>query len=58
MFFPNVEGISRLMNDQYNELRKKFPQLSIERHMVMFESKRSDDKRVISIFKWFEETSR
>ncbi len=37
MFFPNVGGISRLMNDQYNELRKKFPQLSIERHMVTFE---------------------
>ncbi len=34
MFFPNVGGISRLMNERYNELRKKFPQLSIERHMV------------------------
>jgi hypothetical protein len=44
MFFPNVEGMSRLMNEQYNELRKKFPQLSIERHMVMFESKRSKQK--------------
>ncbi len=44
MFFPNVEGISRLMNDQYNELRNKFPQLSIERHMVKIESKRSKQK--------------
>jgi hypothetical protein len=43
-FFPNVGGISQLMNEQYNELRKRFPQLSIERHMVMFESKRSKQK--------------
>jgi hypothetical protein len=32
------------MNEQYNELRKKFPQLSMERHMVTFESKRSKQK--------------
>jgi hypothetical protein len=32
------------MNQQYNELRKKFPQLSIERHMITFESKRSEQK--------------
>jgi hypothetical protein len=44
MFFTNVGGISLLMNEQYNELRKKFSQLSIERHMVTFESKRSKQK--------------
>jgi hypothetical protein len=33
-----------LMNEQYNEVGKKFPQFSIERHMVMFESKRSKQK--------------
>jgi hypothetical protein len=48
MFFLNVEGISQLMNDQYNELRKKFPQLSIERHMVKIESKRSKQKIICS----------
>ncbi len=36
MTFPNVEVISRLMNERYNDLRKKIPRLSIERHMVMF----------------------
>jgi hypothetical protein len=46
MFFPNVGGLSQMMNEQYNELRKKFPQLSIERHMVKIESKRR--KQVIT----------
>jgi hypothetical protein len=44
MFSPNVEGISWLMNEQYNELRKIFPQLSIERHMVTIESIRRRQK--------------
>jgi hypothetical protein len=44
MFFPNVGEISQLMNECYNELRKKVPQLSIERHMVTFQSKRSKQK--------------
>jgi hypothetical protein len=36
MIFLNVGEISLLMNECYNDLRKKIPQLSIERHMVMF----------------------
>jgi hypothetical protein len=44
MIFPNVEVISRLMNERYNDLRKKIPRLSIERHMVMFQSSRSKQK--------------
>ncbi len=44
MFFPNVGEISRLMNECYNELRKKVPRLSIERHMVTFQSKRCKQK--------------
>ncbi len=42
--FPNVEVISRLMNECYNDLRKKIPRLSIERHMVTFQSSRSKQK--------------
>ncbi len=41
MFFPNVGEISRLMNECYNDLRKKIPRLSIERHMATFLSSRS-----------------
>jgi hypothetical protein len=37
MIFPNVEGISWLMNECYNDLRKKIPWLSIERHIVTFQ---------------------
>jgi hypothetical protein len=45
MIFPNVEMIAQLMNDGYNELRKKyFPPLSIQRHMVTFQSKSSKQK--------------
>ena len=44
MYFPNVEVISRLMNERYNDLRKKIPWLSIERHMVTFQSSRNKQK--------------
>jgi hypothetical protein len=44
MIFPNVKVISRLMNECYNDLRKKIPRLSIERHMVTFQSSRSKHK--------------
>ncbi len=45
MIFPNVEAISWLMNERYNDLRKKkIPLLSIKRHMVTFQSKRSKQK--------------
>ncbi len=45
MIFLNVGEISRLINEHYNELRKKsIPQLSIVRHMVTFQSKRSKQK--------------
>ncbi len=48
MIFPNVEMIAQLMNDCYNELRKKYlPQLSIERHMVMFQSKSSNKRSLV-----------
>jgi hypothetical protein len=36
--FVNVETLSRVMNEKYNELKGKFRQLKIERHMVTFES--------------------
>jgi hypothetical protein len=36
MIFPNVDILTRLMNECYNDLRKKIPQLSIEIHMVTF----------------------
>jgi hypothetical protein len=45
MIFLNVGEISRLMNERYNDLRKKIPQLSNERHMVTFQSSRSKQKR-------------
>jgi hypothetical protein len=39
MIDANMIGeISRLMNECYNDLRKKIPWLSIERHMVTFQS--------------------
>jgi hypothetical protein len=45
MFFHNVEQISRLMDERYNELRKNFfPQLSIEKHMVTYQSRRRKQK--------------
>jgi hypothetical protein len=44
MIFPNVEVISGLMNERYNDLRKKIPLLSIERHMVTFQSSRKQTK--------------
>ncbi len=42
--FLNAGKISRLMNEHYNDLRQKIPRLSIERHMVMFQSSRSKQK--------------
>ncbi len=44
IIFLNVEGISQLMNECYNDLRKKIPRLLIERHMVMFQSSRIKQK--------------
>jgi hypothetical protein len=44
MIFLNVGEISRLMNEWYNDLRKKIPWLSIQRHMVTFQSKSSKQK--------------
>jgi hypothetical protein len=44
MIFLNVGEISWLMNEHYNDLRKKIPWLSIERLMVTFQSKRSKQK--------------
>jgi hypothetical protein len=44
MIFPNVETILLLMNECYNDLRKKISQLSIERYMVTFQSSRSKQK--------------
>ncbi len=38
-YFPNVEILSRLMNEQYNQLKEKFPSLTIERHQVLFQPK-------------------
>ncbi len=38
-YFPIVEILSRLMNEQYNLLREKFPSLIIERHQVLFQPK-------------------
>ncbi len=48
MYFPNVETISQLMNDQYNVLRKKFPSLTIERHQVSFQLKTKQDRLILS----------
>jgi hypothetical protein len=42
IIFLNVEVISRLMNECYNDLRKIFPQLSTQRHVVTFQSSRSN----------------
>jgi hypothetical protein len=44
IFFLNFEVISWLMNERYNDLRKKFPQLLIERNLVTFQSSRSNKK--------------
>jgi hypothetical protein len=44
VIFLNVKSITRLMNECYNDLRKKFPQLSIQRHIVTFQSSRSNKK--------------
>jgi hypothetical protein len=44
MIFSNVEVISWLMNECYNDLRKKIPWLSIERQMVMFQSSKSNQE--------------
>jgi hypothetical protein len=44
IIFLNFEVISWLMNKRYNDLRKKYPQLSIQRHVVMFQSSRSNKK--------------
>jgi hypothetical protein len=38
-YFPNVEILSRLMNERYNLLKEKFPSLTIERHQVLFQPK-------------------
>ncbi len=38
------------MNDRFNGLRKKFQQLSIERHMVAFQSSRSIKRWSTNIF--------
>jgi hypothetical protein len=35
-YFPNVEKLSHSMNEQYNQLKEKFPSLTIERHQVLF----------------------
>jgi hypothetical protein len=43
MIFLNVRKISRLMNESF-DLRKKFPWLSIERHVITFQSKSSKQK--------------
>ncbi len=39
VYLPNVETLSKMMNNQYNELKKKIPVLTIERHQVSFQSK-------------------
>ncbi len=45
MIFPNVDVITQLMNERYNELRKRFIlHLSIKRHMVTFQSTRIKQK--------------
>jgi hypothetical protein len=36
VYFPNVGILSQLMNNRYNELRRKIPELTIERHQVFF----------------------
>jgi hypothetical protein len=48
VYFPNVEIISRLMNNQYNVLRKKFPSLTIERHLVLFQPNTKQDCLILS----------
>ncbi len=48
VFFPNVETLSHLMNQQYKELKKKIHQLSIERHQVAFHSKATKEKMTCS----------
>ncbi len=44
MIFLNVGEISRLMNEHHSDLRKKILRISIERHMVTFQSSRSKQK--------------
>jgi hypothetical protein len=39
VYFSNVGKLSQLMNNQYNALRVKFPELTIERHQVLFQAK-------------------
>jgi hypothetical protein len=48
MYFPNVETISQLMNNQHNVLRKKFPSLTIERHQILFQPKTKQDHLILS----------
>jgi hypothetical protein len=38
-YYLNVKILSRLMNEQYNQLKEKFPSLSIERHQVSIQPK-------------------
>ena len=45
-YFPIVEILSRLMNEQYNQLKEKFPSLTIEKHQVLFQPK-SEQKRFL-----------
>jgi hypothetical protein len=45
--FPNVEILSRLMKEQYNQLKEKFPPLTIERHPEFLFQPKTEQKHFL-----------
>ncbi len=48
VFFPNVDKLSCLMSERYNQLKGKFPSLTIERRQVLFQPKTKQDCLILS----------
>ncbi len=48
VYFPNVDVLSQSMKDQYNGLRRKIPELTIERHQVSFQPKTKQERFLLS----------
>jgi hypothetical protein len=49
-YFPNVETLSQLMNDQYNELRRKIPELTSERHQFISVKNKTRALSIVNIY--------